>query len=336
MVLNVGVIGTGNIGSDHVRRLATQVSGARVAALFDVDGERAGAVADRVGARVHSQAADVIEDIQVDAVVIASPGDTHADLVLACVAADKPVLCEKPLATTVESALKVLEAEVAHGRRLTRVGFMRRHDPGYRAVKVAVDDGSVGEPLLMHCVHRNASVPAGFTSDMSLTDSVIHEIDAARWLLGDEIVAATVVAVRPSPLATNGMRDPQLVLLETAGGAVVDVEVFLHCQYGYDVRCEVVGANGTVSLDTPTTGALTRSGRREQAVPEDWRVRFAPAYLDELQQWVDGVASGNGGGGGSSAWDGYAATAVAQACVASLSSGARTAVGLVDRPTLYA
>ncbi|HEV7899959.1 MAG TPA: Gfo/Idh/MocA family oxidoreductase [Planosporangium sp.] len=336
MVVNVGVIGTGNIGSDHVRRLATQVSGARVSAVFDVDGERAAALAKRVGARVRGQAAEVIEDLSVDAVVIASPGDTHADLVLACVAADKPVLCEKPLATAAESALKVLEAEVAHGRRLTRVGFMRRHDQGYRAVKAAVDDGSVGEPLLVHCVHRNASVPTGFTTDMSLTDSVIHEIDAARWLLGEEIVAATVVAVRPSPLAPGGLRDPQLVLLETARGAVVDIEVFVTCQYGYDVRCEVVGASGTVSLETPTTGALTRGGWRGHAVPADWRVRFGPAYLDELQEWVDGVATGHGRGSGPSAWDGYAATAVAQACVASLASGARTTVGLVDRPALYA
>jgi myo-inositol 2-dehydrogenase/D-chiro-inositol 1-dehydrogenase len=330
VVLNVGVIGTGSIGSDHVLRLATRVSGARVGAVFDVDGERAAAVAGRAGARAHPQAADVIEDPSIDAVVIASPGDTHADLVLACIAADKPVLCEKPLATTTESALKVLEAEVAHGRRLTRVGFMRRHDGGYRAVKAALDEGSVGDPLLMHCVHRNASVPPGFTSDMSLTDSVIHEIDAARWLLGEEIVAASVVAVRPSPLAVDGVRDPQIVLLETASGAVVDIEVFVNCQYGYDVRCEVVGSTGTVSLDTPTTGALIRDGSRGHAVPADWRVRFGPAYLDELQEWVDGANAGP------SAWDGYAATAVALACVASLASGARTLVGLVDRPALYA
>jgi myo-inositol 2-dehydrogenase/D-chiro-inositol 1-dehydrogenase len=335
VVLNVGVIGTGSIGSDHARRLATRVSGARVSAVFDVDGERAAAVAAEAGARTHGHATDVVEDAGVDAVLIASPGDTHAELVLACIAADKPVLCEKPLAITTEAALKVLQAEVASGRRLTRVGFMRRYDPGYRAVKAALDDGSVGEPLLMHCVHRNASVPPTFTGDMSLTDSAIHEIDAARWLLGEEIVAVTVVAVRSSPFAAAGLRDPQLVLMETAGGTVVDVEVFVNCRYGYDVRCEVVGSSGTVSLDTPVTGALTRAGARAHAVPEDWRVRFAPAYLEELQEWVDGVVAGRPADG-PGVWDGYAATAVAQACVASLASGARTTVGLVDRPSLYA
>jgi myo-inositol 2-dehydrogenase / D-chiro-inositol 1-dehydrogenase len=325
MSVRVGVIGTGNIGAEHVRRLAQQVSGAEVSAVFDVDRERAIEVGAPVGAVVHHAANDVIDDPAVDAVLIASPGDLHAEQVLACIAAGKPVLCEKPLATTTESALKVVEAEAAHGRPLVRVGFMRRHDFGYRQVKAVLDSGGIGEPLLMHCVHRNVSVPSWFTSEMSLTDSVVHEIDAARWLLGAEIVAATVVAVRSSPLA-GGMRDPQLVLLETAAGVVVNVESFVNCQYGYDVRCEVVGSTGTVSLDTPSTGAVTRGGGRTQPLPDDWRTRFGQAYLDELQAWVDGRP------GGATAWDGYAATAVAEACLRSLATGARSTVTLADAP----
>src|SRR5262249_47138036 len=238
---------------------------------------------------------------------------------IACIAAGKPVLCEKPLATTTKACLDVIEAEVGTGRRFVQVGFMRRYDAGYRLVKAAVDGGSVGEPLLLHCVHRNATVPPTFTSDMSLTDSVIHEIDASRWLLGQEIVAATVVRTRRSPLAVGNLLDPQLVLLEMETGATVSVEVFVSCQYGYDVRCEVVGSVGTASLENPTTGALTRDGQRSHPVAPDWRVRFGPAYHAELQEWVAGLAGGMVGG--PSAWDGYAATAVAESCVASLASG---------------
>jgi myo-inositol 2-dehydrogenase/D-chiro-inositol 1-dehydrogenase len=123
-VLNVGVIGTGMIGTDHVNRLATRIAGTSVGAVFDIDTERATAVAKPSGAVVHARATDVIDDPAIDAILIASPGDTHAELALACVAAGKPVLCEKPPATTTESALKVMEAEAAAGRRLIQVGFI--------------------------------------------------------------------------------------------------------------------------------------------------------------------------------------------------------------------
>lgn len=334
VTLKVGVIGTGNIGADHVQRLASRVAGTRVTAVFDVAEERAAQVARGVGAVARSSWADLVESPDVDAVVIASPGAAHAEQVLACIAAGKPVLCEKPLATTGEDALKVIEAEVAHGRRLVQVGFMRRYDRAYRVVKGAVDDGSIGEPLLAHMVHRNASVRDTFTSDMAMTDSLIHEIDTTRWLFGQEIVATTVVATRPSPLVATGLRDPQLVLLELADGAVVDVEVFLNCQFGYDVRCEVVGASGTVSMDNPSSNAVLRSGQRIESVPADWRERFDAAYLEELQAWADGLAAGVVGG--PSSWDGYAAAVVASCAVASQAEAARTTVSLVERPALYA
>ena len=266
MTLRVGVIGTGNIGADHVRRLSRQVSGARVTGVFDVATQRAQDVARDVGAVAHPGWSGLVDAEDVDAVVIASPGPLHAEQVLACIDVGKPVLCEKPLATTGEDALKVIEAEVALGRRLVQVGFMRRYDRAYRVVKAAMDDASIGEPLLAHMVHRNASVPDTFTSDMSMTDSVIHEIDTIRWLFDQEIVATTVVASKPSPLAAGSLRDPQLVLFELTDGAVVNVEVFVNCRYGYDVRCEVVGSEGTVSMDNPSTNALLRAGRRTESV----------------------------------------------------------------------
>jgi myo-inositol 2-dehydrogenase/D-chiro-inositol 1-dehydrogenase len=332
--LTIGVIGTGNIGTDHVRRLSAEVAGARVAAVYDLDTERAATVAAGVGARTHADAVDVIVDPAIDAVVIASPGDTHADLVLACLAAEKPVLCEKPLATTGDAALKVVAAEAAYGRRLVQVGFNRRYDPGYLELEATLRSAGVGEVLVLHCIHRNPAAPPGFTSDMVLTDSVIHEIDTARWLLGQEITAVRVVPTRRSPNAAGDLLDPQVVLLETDAGVVVDIEVFVNCRYGYDVRCEVVGAAGTVALDSPGTGTLTRDGVRGLHIAADFRERFGPAYRAELQHWVDGVRAG--ATGGPSAWDGYAATVVAECCVESLSSGRRTTVAVADRPALYA
>jgi myo-inositol 2-dehydrogenase / D-chiro-inositol 1-dehydrogenase len=334
MVVRVGVIGAGMIGTYHIERLAQQHSGARVVAVSDVARDRARRIAGMVGATAHADAHDVVNDEDVDAVVIASPGDTHAEYALACIEAGKPLLSEKPLATTVEDCLAVLDAEIRHGARLLQVGFMRRFDAGYRRVKTAIDDGTIGTPLVAHCIHRNAAAPDQFTSAMVQNDSAIHEIDAARWLFGDEVVAATVVTPRSSPRSAEHLRDPQLVLLETAGGAVVDVEVFVNAQYGYDVRCEVVGSDGTVELETPAIVSVTRGGARGRAVPADWKERFGAAFYAEFEHWIAGVAAGRVTG--PSSWDGYAATSVAVACVEALETGERVPISLTERPGLYA
>ena len=112
---------------------------------------------------------------------------------LACIAAGKPVFCEKPLATTQDACQRIVEAEVAAGRRLVQVGFNRRYDPAHRALKQAIDGGAIGAPLLAHCAHRNASVPEHYTRDMSIADTAIHEIDELRWLFGTEITAVQVL-----------------------------------------------------------------------------------------------------------------------------------------------
>jgi myo-inositol 2-dehydrogenase/D-chiro-inositol 1-dehydrogenase len=315
MSVGVGVIGAGMMGTDHVRTLSAAVDGAHVAAVADADHARAEAAAALGGGRAFADPHALIADPEVDAVVVASFDATHEEFVLACIEAGKPVLCEKPLANTVEACLHVIDAEVAAGRRLVSLGFMRRFDPGYGAIKADFENGGVGDVLVVHCAHRNAVAPAIFTSEMLITNSAVHEIDITRWLLGEEIVAATVRAPRSTTRAHNGLRDPQLVLLETAGGVLIDVEVFVNAQYGYDIRCELVGETGTLRLP-------------EQVAP-DFRARFATAYRLELSGWVQGVADGP------NAWDGYAATAVADACVESLSSGERAEVRLADRPALY-
>jgi myo-inositol 2-dehydrogenase/D-chiro-inositol 1-dehydrogenase len=334
MTLRIGVVGTGQMGRYHVERLAGSIPDAEVVAVSDVYVEGAKQVAEQVGARAYSDGHELVADDQVDAVLIASPGFTHEEFTLACLAADKPVLCEKPLAPTIDACLRVLEAEAAKPRRLVQVGFMRRYDDGFRALKAAVEGGRVGRPLLLHCRHRNADVPPGFTTDMMITDSVVHDIDATRWLLGQEVVASTVFKARPSSLAPEGLQDPQMVLLETSEGALVDVESFVTCQYGYDIRYELVGESGTVALGEQPGVQLRAEGRHQGPIPADYRERFGAAYQSELQEWVSGVLDGQVVG--PSAWDGYATQAVAEAAVESQIKGGRVAVDLVERPALYA
>jgi myo-inositol 2-dehydrogenase/D-chiro-inositol 1-dehydrogenase len=333
MTLRIGVVGTGQMGRYHVERLAGGVPDAEVVAVSDVFVEGARQVAERIGARAYADGHELIADDQVQAVLIASPGDTHEELTLACLATDKPVLCEKPLAPTTDACLRVLEAEAAKPRRLVQVGFMRRYDDGFRAMKAEVSSGRVGRPLLLHCRHRNPAVPPGFTSDMMITDSVVHDIDVTRWLLGQEIAAATVFKARPSSLAPDGLQDPQMVLLETAEGVLVDVESFVTCQFGYDIRYELVAESGTVALGEHPGVQVRSEGRHQGPVPADYKERFGGAYQRELTEWVAGVLRGEVTG--PSAWDGYATTAVAEAAVESLAKGGRVAVELAGRPALY-
>ncbi len=319
MALRVGVVGLGVMGAGHLRTLIANVPRAQVAAVCDVDVARARLIAgDRM--RMHEDPVALIRSEDVDAVLVASSDATHADLVLACIDAGKPVLCEKPLATTAAASLAVMEAEAALGRRLVQVGFMRRFDPRYAVVKRELDEGRVGQPLLVHCAHRNAAVPPTYTSDMLITSSGTHEFDVVRWLTGEEIVVATVLTPRPTSRAADGMRDPQLLILQTESGVLVDVEVFVNAGYGYDIRCELVGESGTLTL--------------EPAVTAGFLERFADAYRHELTDWVDAVA--DGGPRGPTAWDGYAASAVADACLQSLASGRTVDVRLAERPALYA
>ncbi len=332
MTLNIGVIGTGMIGRDHIRRLTQVLSGAQVVAVNDMDPSRAQAAAPR-GARVFDRPQALIQSPQVDAVVICSWGPAHEAQLLDCIAAGKPVFCEKPMVTSEAAALKVIAAEVAHGKRLVQVGFMRRFDADYRRLKAVIDSGQLGAPLMVHSVHRNASVPAGlYTSDMPLNDTLVHDADISRWLLNDEIVA---VEVRVPRRSTRGgeLRDPTLVLLQMRGGALVDVEISVNIAYGYDIRGEVSCEQGIAALPNRPATVITDAHGIRQAIPTDWRERFLEAYDQEFREWI--LAAGQGGATGPSAWDGYAATLTADAALRAVNSGAREAVTLIEQPPLY-
>jgi myo-inositol 2-dehydrogenase/D-chiro-inositol 1-dehydrogenase len=322
------------IGQDHIRRLTHVVSGAEVVAVTDADERVAKEVASRLtGSTVHASGEDLIADERVDAVIVCSWGPTHEEYVLASLWAGKPVFCEKPLATTEEACSRIIDAEVEAGRRLVQVGFMRRYDAAYRAMKDVVDSGHIGTPLLVHSRHRNPSVPEHYTREMAITDTAVHDFDTVRWLLGEELVSATVLTPRRSRHGGE-LQDPLLMLFETESGALVDVETSVNIRYGYDIRGEIVGEDGTVALADTAPVLVRRNGTVSGRVPEDWRERFIRAYDVELQEWVDAVAAGRGATGPSS-WDGYAAAVVSDAAVEALRSGTKVPVTLRDKPDLY-
>jgi myo-inositol 2-dehydrogenase / D-chiro-inositol 1-dehydrogenase len=333
MPVRIGVIGVGVMGAEHARLLSQEVSGSEVAAVFDVDPVRAASVAADCGARVHDDPMVLIKDDQVDAVLVASSDHTHEQFVLAALAARKPVLCEKPLAPDVAGCVRILDAEAEIGHRLVSVGFMRRYDPGYLELKELLLSNKIGRALMVHCTHRNSSAAAGLASSVLISGSAVHEIDIARWLLNEELVAVTVHKPRRAAGVTS-TQDPLFLVFEAASGVLVDVEVFVNAGYGYDVRCELVADRGSVSLDSPPPTVRRIAGAVAREVPADWRPRFAEAYRRELQDWVAAVEVGEPARA-ASAWDGYVATEVAHVSIRALETDERQTVSLREKPALY-
>ncbi len=330
--LRIAVLGVGMMGADHVARITSRISGARVTVVNDYLTEKAEQIAGSVpGARVAADPLDAIAAEDVDAVLLATPGPTHEKQLLACLEHRKPVLCEKPLTTDVATSLEVVRREAELDKPLIQVGFMRRFDPEYQQLKALIDGGELGQPLVMHCVHRNPAVPPSFDSAMIVKDSLVHEVDVTRFLLGEEIAAVQIIRPTPNPAAPVGLQDPQIAIFETTSGRHVDVEVFVTTGVAYEVRTEVVGERGsaTIGLDV---GLIRKSspGAWGGRITPGFRERFGLAYDIEVQRWVDAARSGTNVDG-PTAWDGYAAAAVCAAGVRSLETGERAAVELAER-----
>lgn len=330
--LGVAVLGAGTMGADHIRRLDRVISGVRVAAVADPDEERAAALAAAVdGCRAIGDPLAALDANGVDAVLIASPGPAHEAALLAALDRDLPVLCEKPMVPDPAAALRVVEAEA--GRPLISVGFMRRFDAEHRRLKALLDARELGAPRLLHCRHRNLAVHPYFTEEMLITDSVAHEFDAARWLLGQEITAVQVFRPTAGLPGHTGINDPQLVVCETDGGVVVDVEILANGGFGYQVQTEAVCERGTARIGEAHGLMTNTAGRWGGEIAQDYLTRFADAYDHEVRAWVAAVRRGVTAG--ATSWDGYAVAAVAAAGVEAQRTGRRVPVALAPRPAPF-
>ncbi len=333
MTVRIGMIGPGGMGKAHIERIHSVIAGGRVVAVSDVNAENAQAVAERIGGAAYADSASLISSAEVDAVMICSFGPAHEADVLECIRAGKPVFCEKPLTPTADGALRIMEAEQAAGRKLVTVGFMRRFDRSYREMKALLDSGELGETLMVHCAHRNPTVPESYTWDMAINDTAIHEIDTVRWLLGEEFVSARVDKPKKTSLRFPHLQDPLVLILTSESGVRVDDEVFVNHQFGYDIRCEAVAEKGCVSLaDQNVIDVRDAHGARNR-ICRDHNDRFYGAFVTEVQEWITAVAEGRHTG--SSSWDGYAAAVVCDAGVQALTADGEVPIAMIEKPAFY-
>lgn len=330
MTVRLGMIGCGVMGADHAEIFAQDVPGVSLAMICDADQTRARNVADHCGARhVVSDPYALIKDPSVDAVVIAAPDQFHAPLTLAALEAGKPVLCEKPLSQDVKECLSILAAEEKRGKHLVQIGFMRRFDPSYAEIKSMLLRGDLGKALMFHCFHRNVSPAYDFRAEMAICNSAPHEFDVARWMLDAEVKHISVF--RP-PL--GGATAPVFMVLETMAGQIINIEVNISANYGYDVRGELVGEKGTAFLRAPVHADVNLGLKQINTYPADWRPRFRDAYRLQNQAWIKSIVTGKANIG-ANAWDGYCSTAIAEAGVKALHSGQAAQVELIAKPKFY-
>jgi myo-inositol 2-dehydrogenase/D-chiro-inositol 1-dehydrogenase len=332
-MLTIGLIGTGSIGRAHIERINNRLAGARVTACSDVNVDFGRKIAKQYGLDFFETGEDLICAPEIDAVMITTSDAYHEQFAIAGLEAEKWVFCEKPMAPTAESCRHIADTEMKVGRHLLQVGFMRRYDAGFRQLKKAIAEETYGLPLLLHCAHRNASEVEPWDNSSAVCNSMVHEIDVIRWLLGEDYATAEVRYTRDSRRTKKGLHDPQCMILTMKSGVRVDVEHFAFDGHCYDIKCEVVCEDGIMNLPKPGSIEVFSNAFRGNAIDVDWTTRFETAYDTELQAWINGCRGGYVDG--PTAWDGYACQIAAAAATRARETQTVVPVVYDETPEFY-
>lgn len=302
--LRFAVLGVGRIGSIHARNVARlsgdvpQCAGIVVAYVSDPNGEAAEAIAAELGART-AGLDEAIAAPDVDAVVICTPTDTHADLIDRAAAAGKAIFCEKPIDLDSDRIRRSLAGVAERGVPLM-IGFNRRFDPSFAALKSRLDAGEIGAPELITILSRDPSPPPVDYIKRSgglFRDMMIHDLDMARFLLGEEPVSvyATASALVDPAIGAAGDVDTAVCVLRTASGKIAQISNSRRAAYGYDQRIEVHGAGGMLAAGNrtaTTVTAATAAGYASDPALPFFLERYAEAYRAEMASFIDAVRRG--------------------------------------------
>jgi inositol 2-dehydrogenase len=297
---NVGLIGVGRMGKVYAEDLIYRVPQANLLAASDID-PAAEAVAREMGVpKLYPRYEDLIDDKEIDAVVVITPTSTHAEIVIAAAKAGKAIFCEKPLSISLDEAREV-ERVVAETGAFFHLGFMRRFDRGYRAAKEKIEQGEIGTPILFKASSRDPYRPSLEYLDPRhsggiMIDMGIHDIDLARWMMGEVRSVYSVGGTLAYPeVESVGDIDNAVMSLVFESGALGLIDLSRSGVYGYDIRAEILGTKGTLKVgylrETPIT-VMNRDGVSHDTVPY-FMERFERAYIDQLQDFFDHLWRGS-------------------------------------------
>jgi inositol 2-dehydrogenase len=290
--VRVGLVGLGRMGRFHAANLAGRIPGARLVRIADAAEDAARENAARLGGVEWStRYEDLLEEPEIEAVIVASPTQLHAEMAAAAAAAGKHVFCEKPISLELERTWQVIEAVRAAGVKL-QVGFQHRFDPDYLAAKEKISAGHIGEVYLFRTTLRDMRSP-GFDyikgSGGFFADVTVHDFDAARWLIGEitEVTAAGAALTDPG-FEEAGDIDNAVITLRFASGALGVIDNSRAAGYGYECSSEILGHRGTLRIDNHRRVAVETltPGRACQDYVSDFVERFADAYWGEMEHFV--------------------------------------------------
>ena len=332
--VRIGLVGAGRIGASHATLLARLVPGAELVAVADPRPGAAEALATTLGCRALTDPAELFADPAVEAVVITASSTAHADLIVAATSAGKAVFCEKPMGMTIEEIDRGVAAAEAADVAL-QVGFNRRFAKDFAAARRLVVDGAVGTPQLMRSLTRDPGLadPAGVPPWTVFLQTLVHDFDTLLWLNpGAEPVSvyATADALVAPEYKDAGLLDTAVVVITFDNGAIAVAEASFSAVYGYDVRGEVFGSAGMVSVGDGARSSLvhsTSAGRHVDTVRGDVEL-FRDAYVAEFVEFTDAVREGRAPA--VTGEDARRALVVALACVESVKTGAAVPVEKID------
>jgi len=300
-MVNVGIIGTGVMGAGHARFIKQHVPDATVVGLSDVDQKKINQLSEELGTILFSTSSskELMNDPRVNAVIIASPDPLHVEHLRLAIDSGKQILCEKPIATTIEDAQMIANEirtyESSVGKKMINFGFMRRFDPCYQEVRRLIATGDFGAPTFFRTVTRNVS-STGATSTGLFTNIAIHDFDIYRWLFNDEWESIKSFYPKRSSLSPEGLNDPLIIIGRLKSGITMVGDIVAFNNYGFDCRVEVICEKGTIQIGTHGDvitqvngfGGATKGGK----MAENWMTRFEPSYIEELKAWVTEVKTG--------------------------------------------
>jgi len=294
--VNIAVIGTGRMGSVHVANIVRSVPEANLVAICDIRLEVAQKVAEDLGIeRVVQDYHELLQDKSIEAVLIATSTNTHADIIIDCARAGKHIFCEKPLALEIDRIDAALSA-VENANVKLQVGFNRRFDRSFQKVRETVHSGQIGKPCILRITNRDPELPSKEFLKVSggmFLDMTIHDFDMARFQIGevDEVYAIGNVLIDPE-LNTFGDIDTDIVTLKFKNGAIGAIDNSRQAVYGYDQRLEVFCLNGVAKADNQmenTVSTGNADGFATSRLPFFFMQRYAPCYVDEVRQFVECV-----------------------------------------------
>ena len=295
--LKVGVVGVGRLGKMYARYFCGRIENATLAAISDVSETTLQAAGSELDlSKQFARPEDLIGDKGVDAVVIVSPTSTHKEIAVRAAEQGKPTFCEKPLSISLPDALD-MQRSIEQSGTFFQMGFQRRFDKGYVAAKQKIIDGLIGDPVLFKSSSRDPVRPSleylnPETSGGQIIDQGIHDLDLARWFMGEVESVYSIGATLAYPeMKTIDDIDNAVVSLRFDSGALGAIDISRNGVYGYDIRTEILGTSGTLKIgylrETPLF-VMTREGITHDTVPY-FPERFEQAYVSQLQDFVNNV-----------------------------------------------